>query len=176
MANKKPLALPKPKETTRLTLEAFNNDPQLMLLFQEWIANGFNAGKAYSKFHPDVTAGSARTLAWRMLTKVDKKILMEAYGLDMDLYMKQLFEGVQADKKAILRKYDKEGNIIQELDLSQPDHKTRTPYHDKLGRLLDIEKENGSPITVNADKVLMVPSSLMDKYGISQESGHSSER
>ena len=165
--------LPVPRKTTKLTLEAFNNDPQLMFFFEEWVTNGFNASKAYKRFHPDVTDLSSRILGHRELTKVNKALIMEAYGLDLSAYMKQLTDGMNAEKKAVLRKYDKDGNIVQELDLSGPDHKTRLPYHDKVGKLLDIEKETPA-VQVSGEKVLIVPSSLMNKYGIPSESGHNS--
>jgi hypothetical protein len=182
MASKKKTSpqklLPPPSEQLLLTLDAFGNDQELLFLYKEWIDCGFNAGQAYQNLHPDVTIESARTLAWRKLIKVDKKILMQAYGLDMAAYLQQLKDGLSAEKKMILRKYDKNGGLVQEIDMSGPDHKTRDSYHDKLGVHLGIQDKKGDANSTEV-KVLVIPSSgLADKYGIqiSSDPGHSSER
>ena len=174
---KKQKLLPPPSEKMKLTMAAFDNDPELMILYEEWIKCGMKAGKAYKNLHPEVTDLSANVLAWRALKKVNKEVLMQAYALDIDSYMTQLKEGMAAEKKAVLRKYDKLGNLVQELDLSGPDHKVRDSYHDKLGMHLGIQDKKGEGNTTEV-KVLVVPSEgLAEKYAIqvSSNTGNSSQ-
>ena len=116
--------------------EVFKDDVDLMLFYVTWLKCGMNASKAYKELHPDVTEYSAKTLGSRMLQKVDKSLLMSAYGLDVDLYMKQLKDGVQADERDHFS-----GEIA-------PDHKTRKGYHDKLGKLLGIEDDRGTQVNI----------------------------
>jgi len=113
-------------------LEVFNNDLGLLAFFKEWSINGHNQTKAYMKVYPDVSYDSARTLGGKEFAKVDMKIIMREFGLDEILYFNQLFEGVQASKW---------NDFTGERE---PDHKTRLPYHDKLGKGLGIEKETNT--------------------------------
>lgn len=110
----------------------FDKDLDLMLFYVSWLKNGLKASNAYRELHPEVTSGSAEVLGSRMLRKVKDKIGVEAvmsiYGIDIDLYMKQLREGSLAQKR---------DQFSGEM---YPDHKTRKDYNDKIGKLLGLEK------------------------------------
>ncbi|MBM3211192.1 hypothetical protein FJZ33_03165 [Candidatus Poribacteria bacterium] len=107
----------------------FKGDLDLMLFYVTWIKVGLNASKAYKELHPNVDNHSARVLGSRQLAKVDKKAIMEAYGLDQQLYFTQLKEALGATKW---------NDFTGEREA---DHKTRQAYHDKLGTLLGIETD-----------------------------------
>lgn len=126
------------KEIVKLQ-EAFGEDLDLFLFYLAWVKNGLNASKAYKELHPKVTDHSADTLGSRMLSKVDKTIVMQAYGLDQQIYFDQLKEGIDATKW---------NDFTGEREA---DHKTRREYHKTLGKLLGIEREdeNTQPIQVN---------------------------
>jgi len=121
------------KQLTPLTpdiiLEACNNDLELVEFFNEWVNQERNATKAYEKLHPSVTYGSARELGSRTLARIDKQLLMRAYGLDIQRYWQGLNEGLDADK---WNDYTGE---------READHKTRKLFHDKLGKLLGLESD-----------------------------------
>ena len=121
-------------------LKAFNDDLELMQFFNEWSTNGHNATKAYMSLDKNCKETSARELGSRMLAKVDKAVIMREYGLDENAYMTQLYQGLNATKWN-----DFTGD-------REPDHKTRLPYHDKVGKLLGIESEqqpNQTNVQVN---------------------------
>lgn len=136
----------------QITLEEveklLDGDTTLAMFFLEWLNNGLNAKMAYLKFHPNVQERSAEVLGSRELRKVEVATIMEALGVGASPFFSQLAAGLNAEKKAVLRKYDKQGNIVQELDLSQPDHKTRAIYNERQGRMLGLEKEKGDK-TIN---------------------------
>ena len=123
------------KAITKLE-EVFKEDVDLMLFYLTWLKNGLNATKAYKELHPDVQDFSAKTLGSRQLQKVDKSLLMAAYDLDVQLYMQQLKDGLQAQERDHFT-----GEIM-------PDHKTRKGYHDKLGKLLGIEDELKAQVNI----------------------------
>lgn len=129
------------KPDTKLLKEAFDGDLDLMLFYVTWIKNNRNASKAYKELNPDVDDHSARVLGSRKLAKVNMNLVMEAYGLDGDLYFNQLYDGIHAIKS------DMTGQTY-------PDHKVRKDYHDKLGKLLGIEKSEG--ISVSGEKVIAI--------------------
>lgn len=110
-------------------VKVFDGNLDLMLFYVTWVKNGLNASKAYKELHPEVDDHSARTLGSRQLAKVDKHEVMRAYGLDKELYFKQLKEGAQATKWN-----DFTGD-------READHKTRRQYHEVLGKLLGIETD-----------------------------------
>jgi hypothetical protein len=107
----------------------FDGDVDLALFYLIWIKNGLNASKAYKELHPDVDEHSARTLGSRALARVDKSAILQAYGLDHQLYFQQLKDGVKAEKR---------DQFTGEMS---PDHKTRKEYHDKLGKMLGLEQD-----------------------------------
>lgn len=153
------------KELSLVELEKqFEGDMDLMLFFVSYIKNGLKASFAYRELHPDVTAGSAEVGGSRMLSRVKEKIgiqaVMALYGLDLDLYLKQLKDGNLADKW---------NDFTGEREA---DHKTREAYHTKLGKILGIESEKGT--TVEA-KILVMPSELIEKYGITPDTKDSSK-
>ena len=110
-------------------IKIFDGDINLALFYVTWIKNGLKAGKAYKELHPEVDEHSANTMGSRLLKKVDKSAVMEAFGLDHELYFEQLRDGVKATKW---------NDFTGEREA---DHKTRVNYHDKLGKLLGIETD-----------------------------------
>ena len=125
--------------------KVFKGNLDLMLFYLTWIKNGLNASKAYKELHPNVDEHSARVLGSRQLAKINKEEIMRAYGLDKDLYFKQLFDGNLATKW---------NDFTGERE---PDHKTRQAYHDKLGKLLGLEGDKGINIQVNNMSLEVVP-------------------
>jgi len=123
--------IPKVKDLTKPNVKQlekiFEGDLDLVLFYLAWLKNGLNATKAYKELHPNVDEHSCSVLGCRQLAKVNKEAIMRAYGLDRELYFTQLKDGVQADKW---------NDFTGEREA---DHKTRKPYHDKLGNLLDLE-------------------------------------
>ena len=128
---------------TKQLSEAFGNELDLMLFFVTWLKNNLNATAAYKELHPKVTDGSAEVLGSRMLGKVKPEILMPVYGLGVDLYMKQLRDGVKAMKR------DQFSGEMYE------DHTTRKPYHDKLGKLLGIENDKATIQVLNQGEMTL---------------------
>ena len=110
-------------------MKAFDNDHDLVLFYIAWLKNGLNATNAYLELHPDVSNPSARVLGSKLLTKINKEILLNAYGLDIQKYFKQLAEGLEAMKV---------NEFTGEL---YADHSVRRFYHDKLGKMLGLEKD-----------------------------------
>lgn len=128
---------PKVKDLAKL----FDNDLDLVQFFQKWLLNGKNATKAYQELHPDTDYGSAAVMASRMLKKVNMELVLASYGLGIEKWMQQLSDGLCAERS------DSTGQVF-------PDHKTREPYHDKLGKLLGIETGTTNAIQVNFNQVL----------------------
>ena len=123
----------------RKLTELCNNDPELAQFFLEWLTNGRNGRKAYKTLHPEVSDRVAAVLGSRKLMKVDILQVLSAYGLDGEKYLRQLKAGLAAKTGGILRKFNKDGTLAQELDLRRPDHKVRRFYHEALGQILGIE-------------------------------------
>ena len=130
------------KDKINELVKIFDGNLDLMLFYVTWIKNGLNASKAYKELHPDVDDHSSRTLGSRMLAKVDKRAIMDAYGLDQELYLKQLKEGNEATKWN-----DFTGD-------READHKTRRAYHEVIGKLLGIETDNPTLVQVNITPIL----------------------
>lgn len=107
----------------------FGDNLDLFLFYLSWLKNGLDAKKAYKELHPNVTDGSAKTLGSEWLSRIDRKMIMRGYGLDHQRYYKQLNEALDATKW---------NDFTGERE---PDHKTREPYHTKLGKALEIEKD-----------------------------------
>ena len=129
----------KRKHTTKKSLETpnikalekiFDGDLDLVLFFLTWVKNGQNATKAYQELNPKIDYGSAAVLGSRMLKKVKIENILDTYGLGLEKYIKQLRSGLEANKWN-----DFTGD-------REPDHRTRKPYHDKLGKLLGVETSN----------------------------------
>lgn len=108
--------------------KAFDGNLDLVLFFLSWVKNERNATKAYLEINPSVDPASAAVLGSRMLKKVNVEAVLQAYGIGPETYYQQLAEGMKAVKS------DMTGQTF-------PDHKTRAIYHDKLGKLLGIEKD-----------------------------------
>lgn len=118
---------------------------EVALFFVTWLKHNRNATKAYMELHPDCTERSAATLSSRMLRKVDREVVMQAYGLDLNKYMEQLRDGLNATR------FQDDGEGITEV----PDHKVRKEYHKTMGQLLGIEGQDaGVAIQVNVQKAM----------------------
>lgn len=104
-------------------------DLDLFLFYVTWVKNGLQSGKAYKELHPEVTDHSAEVLGSRWLSRVERPLVMQAYGLDLSIYYQQLKDGLGATKR---------DQFTGEVN---PDHKTRLGYHDKLGKQLGIETD-----------------------------------
>lgn len=118
-------------------VEVCSDNEQVALFFIEWMTNGFDAKAAYKKLHPNVTEGSAKTLGSRWLTRVDRQSVLAAYNLGLERYLKQLDAGLEAQR---WNQFTKE---------REPDHKTRFPYFEILGRLLGFENEKRTLVDTN---------------------------
>jgi len=130
-----------PKDITALE-KAFDNDLDNVLFFVSWVKNGRNATKAYLELNPNVDPASAQVMGSRRLAKIPVGAVMKCYGLGLEEYFDQLKEGLGAMKLE-----DLSGEKV-------PDHATRKGYHDKLGKLLGMERDLG--ISVYADKVVAI--------------------
>ena len=136
------------EENKLMNLEKdFEGNLDLMLFYLAWLKSGLNATAAYRELHKDVTAGSAEVLGSRMLVKVKQKIgiesIMSIYGIDLDLYLKQLKAGALAERR---------DQFSGEM---YPDHKVRGEYNKRIGKLLGVEKEDGA-LNVYGDKVIAI--------------------
>jgi hypothetical protein len=127
---------------TKLLTEAFNGDLDLMLFYVTWVKNGLNAGKAYHELHPQVDEHSARTLGSRLLTKVDRSLVMQAYSLDHQEYFEQIKAGHAATKW---------NDFTGEREA---DHAVRLKYNDKIGRLLGVENDAAPQVNVQVNNVI----------------------
>lgn len=129
-----------------LILEACDGDLLVAQFFSEWLSNGRDATKAYSKIHPEVTPGTARVMGSKQLSRVNKALIAESYCVGVDRYFQQLNEGLSADRVTNV------GAMVINLG---PDHKTRRPYHEAAGKLLGIERDREFPgVQVNVQNVL----------------------
>lgn len=127
--------------------KAFNGDLDLVLFFLSWVKNGRNASKAYLELNPHVDPHSARVLGSRVLAKVSIQAILETYGTGAEEYFTQLKDGLSATKW---------NDFTGE---KEPDHKVRKDYHDKLGKLLGIEKEgNQTNLQINVIPTFQVMS------------------
>lgn len=126
MAKKKDLKKPDLGELEK----SFNGDLDLVLFFLSWLKNGRNATKAYKELNPHVDRHSARVLGCRQLAKVNVRDVLEVYGVGFQEYFQQLSDGLGATKW---------NDFTGEREA---DHNTRAKYHDKLGKLLNIEGDS----------------------------------
>lgn len=139
-----------PKVTDIKGINDIIGDIKLTMFFLEWLKTGRNATQAYRNLHPTADDHSCRVLGSTTLAKISIPLVLDAMGLGVDKYMSQLTDGLMAEKKAVLRKYDrKTGALLQELDLSGPDHKVRRLYHEPLGRMLNLEKDKNIGVQLN---------------------------
>lgn len=115
------------KELTVGKLEEICGTKEKTLFFLAWLKHGRNATEAYKELHPKVTDRSASVLGSKELGNIDFKLISEAYGLDTSKYFEVLKGAMDADKW---------NDFTGERE---KDYKTIKPYHDKLGKLLNIE-------------------------------------
>lgn len=153
----------KDKEIKELA-KLFDGDLDLVLFFLKWIEKGQNATQAYLELHPNVDPASARVLGSRVLARVNIGTVLETYGLGLEKYLKQLQEGIEANR-VISAVPDVNGEAKDATGKSYsfievPDHRTREVYHSKLGKLLGVEKENSQQAT----QVNVLTQLNFDKY------------
>jgi hypothetical protein len=130
--------MPKKNLPTIPELEKILGSKERTLFYLTWLKHDRNATKAYMELHPKVNKQSAAVLGSRMLSKVNITAIADAYGLNEQAYFKQLKEGMNAVKW---------NDFTGEREA---DHKTRKPYHDKLGKILDIETDVKSQVNIAA--------------------------
>lgn len=130
------------KKPTLNDLEEMLGSKERVLFYLTWLEEGRNAKKAYLKLHPDVTEHSAEVLGSKMLSNIDMKAVAMAYGLNHDKYFDVLRKAMDATKW---------NDFTGERE---PDYKTIKPYHDKLGKLLEIEKEETPQINIGIQNVI----------------------
>lgn len=79
-------------------------DPDEVLFVDEYFKNGFKAGKAYLKFHPDVTKKSSYEIGSRWLSKVKNsqyfQSLLDESLMGRDEYLK-ILASMARQKKAV---------------------------------------------------------------------------
>ncbi|OGZ28240.1 MAG: hypothetical protein A2562_00185 [Candidatus Nealsonbacteria bacterium RIFOXYD1_FULL_39_11] len=142
---KKPVK-PNKKVTLKKLEKLLGDDKELVLFFLTWLKHNRNATKAYLELHPNVTYQSATVLGSKLLGNISIEAITTAYGLTYDVYFKQLEEGIHANRKrAEVVDRDKKGAPIYAY-VDEPDHQTRKGYHDKLGKLLGIERDAPQPL------------------------------
>ncbi len=124
--------------------ELLDGNERLAEFFICWMRNGRNATRAYMEMHPTCNENSAAVLGSNILRNIKIPVILEQIGLGAARYLDQLDAGLSAEKKVVIRKYDKKtGALLEEIDLSQPDHKTRRLYHEPLGKMHGFEHERG---------------------------------
>ncbi|MCK9355145.1 MAG: hypothetical protein M0P59_13455 [Gallionella sp.] len=135
------------KDKTELNIKelekAFDGDLDLVLFLVTYLKNGLNATAAYRELHPDVTNGSAEVLGSRTLGRVKPDVLASIYGLGVKEWFDQLKEGLAATKW---------NDFTGEREA---DHKTRDPYHTKLGKVLGIEVQ-GPNVAVQINNIIPI--------------------
>lgn len=139
----------KPLADINFLLKALGDDEKLTLFFMTWVKHKRNATKAYQELHPGVSIEVAGVLGARRLGKVRETggltLILDAYGLGADTYFEQLHQGLNATKIIDAVMVDDYGQV-QETDAEVPDHKVRRLYHQVLGKLHRIEKEENTNI------------------------------
>ena len=123
-------------------LEELLGSKERTLFYLTWLKHNRNAKQAYLELHPEVTERSAEVLGSRMLSNIEMKQIARAYGLDEQAYFEQLAKGLIAKKR------DQFSGELEE------DHKTRKPYHDKLGEILGIEGKQTASINVQVNNLI----------------------
>ena len=103
--------------------------------FALWLKNNRNATRAYKEFNPNVKNDRvAGVRGHEMLSRIPKKLIlrsfMDSVGLNEKLYFDKLVEAVQSKQLV--------NPITQQLE---PNFAVVKPYHDKLGKLLEIETD-----------------------------------
>lgn len=115
------------------------------LFFYYWINNGLDHIKAYKSCYPN--AHNDKTVsnqASKLLMSIDKRQRMRAWleskGLNEHLYFDKLLQGI-----------------------NDPDNKTMKLFHDKLGKVLDIEDDkNTQNIAIGGNKIQVNLISYLD--------------
>lgn len=133
-------------------LEACGNDVEVVVFFVEWVKQNRSAKLAYQLLHPDVTERSAEVLGSRMLSRVDKTLILQAYGLTAEKYINVLNQGLEAER---WNEFTGE---------READHRARKPFHDKLGQLLKWETKESVNVQTNIQNIVVIPSDLANKY------------
>jgi hypothetical protein len=136
-------------------LEKILGSKEHVLFFLTWLRNDRNATAAYKELHPECAESTAQVNGSRMLSKIPLKLVAEAYGLGQEKYFSVLRNAMDATKW---------NDFTGERE---PDFKTIALYHNKLGKLLGIE--NDTSVQISGEKVLVIPSELLDKYGIAPD-------
>jgi len=105
------------------------------LFYMLWLKHGRNAKEAYKEFNPQCTSDrSATANGYKMIKKLPKDLVLrsylQAYGLSEETYFKTMADALTSKQFF--------NPATRQLET---DYKTIKPYHDKLGKLLDLDKE-----------------------------------
>lgn len=123
--------------TTIIEHKSVFSSTKQALFVTAWFKHNRNATKAYLELHPNVTYESARVLGSRLLTRVNIQDILAMYDLGLERYLKQLVVGLEAQRW---------NHLTKEWE---PDHRTRFPYFETLGRLLGFENEKRTLVDAN---------------------------
>lgn len=118
-------------------LEEIIGTKERTLFYLTWLKHDRNATEAYLELHPNVSRQSAQVSGSRMLSNIPVKVVAEAYGLNQDKYFSVLLNAMNSTKW---------NDFTGERE---PDYKTIKPYHDKLGKIIGIETNEGTNVQVN---------------------------
>lgn len=100
-----------------------------VMFFSEWIKTR-DVGKSYLAIDGHVSEREAEIRGEAMLRELEVEKVLKVYGLDMDVYLKQLKGGLEATK------WIDDGEGMLEI----PDHSVRRQYHKILGEMLKLEE------------------------------------
>lgn len=122
-------------------LEKAFHSRKTAIFYLAWLYFNRDATKAYQYLFPQTNKATAGVLGHVLLKRISFTAVARAYGLNEDLYYKTLSEGIKATKTNIvyIGKGKKGKNLTRKYTI--PDHLSRKPYHDKLGRILGIESD-----------------------------------
>jgi len=153
------------KTDIELLEESLGGDIELVLFFLCWMKHNRNATKAYKELHPKCKIKSCSVLGARMLAKVSIDVILNSYGLGVDVYLENLKNGLNATKTEhiIVGKY-KNGRT-RTVAKQIPDNDRRDKYFETLGEILGIKRQTTS-VAVQVNNVNNVIQDKKQKYGI----------
>lgn len=142
------------KKPTLNDLEKLLGSKERVLFYLTWIKHNRNATKAYEELHPGVTGHSASVLGSKMLSNIDIRLIANQYGLTHEKYFEMIKEGLDATKAVSAISVGKDAGSRDVDFIDVPDHQTRLKYHDKLGKILEIEGEKQPQINIGIQNII----------------------
>jgi len=110
-------------------LEEMLGSKERVLFYLTWLKHDRNSTKAYAELHPEAKTTTCQANGSKMLSKIPINAITTAYGLGIEKYFEILKNALETTRH---------NDFTGEKEV---DYRTIKPYHDKLGRLLQIEKE-----------------------------------